>query len=210
MVAWIETKSEIDDELLDRRRELHTELAGAIGTHERVESNEPHAERVRTLRDEHPDASEPDDPERLAVQLDAHPLRTVPRAGLQIGARLGHVAGLGEQQRQSVLGRREDVRLRRVDDHHAAAGGLGDVDVVEPDSGPADDDEIRRRLEHLGRHLGGAADHERLRARDRDEQLLRREAGLHVDIEARGTHGVEPSFGERFGDENARWPSPRG
>ena len=50
-----------------------------------------------------------------------------------------------------------------VHDHHAAPRRLGDVDVVEPDAGPADDDEIVAGVEHLGRDLGRAADHERVR-----------------------------------------------
>ena len=65
---------------------------------------------------------------------------------LQVGVRLRHVARLREQQRDRVLGRREDVRLRRVHDHHAAPGRLRDVDVVEADAGPADDDEVGARL----------------------------------------------------------------
>ena len=66
----------------------------------------------------------------------------LPPTGLERGVRLRHVAGLREEQRHRVLGGREDVRLRRVDHHHAAAGGRLDVDVVEADAGPADDDEV--------------------------------------------------------------------
>ena len=145
LVAWIVTKSQIANELFDRRHELHAELAGALGAHERVVGDEPHAERVGALRDEHADAPEPDDAERLAVQLDAFPLRAVPLPALQVGVRLRHVARLREQQRERVLGGREDVRLRRVHDHHAAPRRLGDVDVVEADAGPADDDEVGAR-----------------------------------------------------------------
>jgi len=61
----------------------------------------------------------------------------------------GDVASLREQQRHGLLGCREDVGLRRVDHHHAALGGGVDVDVVEPDAGPAHHDEVGRRLEHL-------------------------------------------------------------
>ena len=192
------------DELFDRGHELHAELARAIGAHERVVRDEPHAERVRALGDEHADAAEADDAERLAVQLDALPLRAVPLPGLEVGVRLRHVARLREQQRERVLGRREDVRLRRVDDHHAAPRRLGDVDVVEADAGPADDDEVGARGEHLGGDLRRAADHQRGRARrPRPSSCCRREAGLHVDVEAGGAHRVEPAFGERFGDEDA-------
>ena len=105
-----------------------------------------------------------------------------------------------------MLGRRQDVRLRRVHDHHAAARRLRDVDVVEPDAGPPDHHEVVGRGEHLGRHLGRAADHERGDTGERREQLLGREADLHLDVEPRGAHRVEAAFGERFGDEDALVP----
>ena len=47
------------------------------------------------------------------------------------------------------------------------------VDVVEPDARATDDDEIRAGLEHRRRDLRGAADHQRGRARDRGDELLR-------------------------------------
>ena len=142
---WIVRKSAVAHELLERRHELDAELAGPVGAHVRVVGDEPHAERERTLRDEHADAAEADDAERLAVELDALPPRAVPLAGLEVGVGLRDVARLREQQRDRVLGRREHVRLRRVHDHHAAPGRRGDVDVVEADAGPADDDEVGRR-----------------------------------------------------------------
>ncbi len=76
------------------------------------------------------------------MELDALPLRAFPLAGDQRGMGLGDVAGLGQQQSHGVLGRREDVRLRSVDDHHAALGGRGGVDVVEPDAGPSHDHQV--------------------------------------------------------------------
>ena len=109
------------DELLEPVDELHAELAGPLAADERVVGDELHAERERPLRDEHADAAEADDPERLAVQLDALPAAAVPLAALQVGVGLGDVAGLRQQQRDRVLGRRQHVRLRGVDHHHAAA-----------------------------------------------------------------------------------------
>ena len=69
----------------------------------------------------------------------------------------GDVAGLGQQQGHRVLGGRQHVGLRGVDDHHALAGGGLGVDVVEADAGPADDDQVGARLEHLGGDLRGAS-----------------------------------------------------
>ena len=54
-------------------------------------------------------------------------------------------------------------------------GRRGDVDVVEADTGPADDDEVASGVEHFGGDPGRAADHEGGRARDRLEELLGRQ-----------------------------------
>ena len=112
-------------------------------------------------------------PSVLSASSTPSHLRALPAAGLQGGVGLGHVAGLGQQQRHRVLGGREDVRLRGVDHHHAAVGGGLDVDVVEADAGPADDDEVGAGGEHLGGDVGGGADDQGVGALDRLEQLRR-------------------------------------
>ena len=119
--------------------QIDVHLPGPLGGDERVVGDEPHPERHGPLRDELADATEADDAERLVGELDALPLRPLPPAGDERGVGLRHVAGLGQQQRHGLLGGREDVRLRGVDDHHALAGGRLDVDVVETDAGPPDD-----------------------------------------------------------------------
>ena len=48
----------------------------------------------------------------------------------------GDVPGRREQEPDRVLGGAHDVRLRRVDHHHARLGGGLHVDVVQPDAGP--------------------------------------------------------------------------
>ena len=69
--------------------------------------------------------------------------RALPAALHERRVRLRHVARDGQQQRDRVLGRRDDVRLRRVADEDAAAGGRGDVDVVDADARPADHAQAR-------------------------------------------------------------------
>ena len=113
--------------------------AAPLGRHVRVEGDEAHPEGPGPVGDELADASETDDAQRLVGELDALPLAPLPAAIDEGGVRLRDVAGLGEQQRHRVLGSRDDVRLGGVDDHHAAGGGGVEVDVVEPDPGPADD-----------------------------------------------------------------------
>ena len=122
---------------------------GALVAHEELATDDAHPERPRPLRDEHADAPEPDDAERLVVQLDALPPGTVPVAGVEVAVGLGDVARHREEQRHRVLGVGERDRVGRVHHHHAAAGRRLDVDVVDADPGAADDDELVARLEDL-------------------------------------------------------------
>jgi hypothetical protein len=158
---------------------------------------------VGALRDEHAHPAEAEDAERLAVQFHAFPTGPVPVPCVQVGVGLRDVARLREQQRDRVLGRREDVRLGRVHHHHAAPGCFGDVDVVEPDAGPPDDDEVTARGQHLGRHAGRAPDDQRGRTPHRVEELLGRQPGALLDVETGRSHRFDAARGERFGDEDA-------
>ena len=99
--------------------------------------------------------------------------------------RLRDVARLRQQQRDRLLGGADDVGLRRVHDHDAAAGGLLDVDVVEADPGARDDLEVGRRRQHLGGDLRGAADDQGVVGPDLPDQVALRQVGAHVDLEVR-------------------------
>ncbi len=138
----------LGDDLVERHQ-LDAELAGPVGGHERVVGDEAHPEAAGPVGDELADAPEPDDAERLVGQLDALPAAALPAPGDERRVGLGDVAGLGEQQRHRVLGGRDDVALRGVDDHHAAPRGRLDVDVVETDAGPADDEQVGAGGEHV-------------------------------------------------------------
>ena len=80
-------------------------------------------------------------------------------------------------------------------------GGL-DVDVVEADAGPADDDQSSAPLEHLGGDLGGRAD-DQARAHRGCRCSSSVEVELHVDLVAGGAQAVEAAFGDLFGDKDA-------
>ena len=165
-----------------QRHEVDAHLPRPVAGHVRVVGNQPHTERERALGDEGTDAAEADDAERLAVELDALPSRPLPLAGLQRGVGLGDVAGLGEQQGDGLLGRREDVRLRRVDDHHAAPRGGCDVDVVDTDARSADDDQILGRVQHRLGDLRRRADDQRLGTPNGVQQLIWRQSQPDVDL----------------------------
>ena len=122
---------------LVERQQLDAHVPGPVGRDVGVVGAQAHAEGQRPLGHQGTDATEADDAEGLAVQLDAFPFRALPLAGHQGGVGLGDVAGLGQQQGHGVLGGRQDVRLGGVHHHDAASGGRFDVDVVEADAGPA-------------------------------------------------------------------------
>ncbi len=194
-----------------QRHELDAQLAGPVLGHERVVGHQPHPEGVGPLGHQLADAAEAHHAEHLVRQLDALPAGPLPAALDQRGVRLGDVAGLGQQQRHGVLGRRQDVRLRRVDHHHAPLGGRVDVDVVEADAGPAHHHQVRAGLQHLAGHLGGGADDEGGRPVHDVDQLVGVEPEPDIDHVAGVTEPLEPAVGDLLGHEDARhraqvWP----
>ena len=128
----------------------HAHLGGAAGLHVGVVGDHVHAERGQPVRDEHADAAEPDDAERLLEQLDAGVAAALPLPARQRRVGRADVAGRGEHQGHGELGGAGDVGGRRVDDHHAVLRRGRHVDVVEADPGPGHDLEPRRGEQCLG------------------------------------------------------------
>ena len=204
LVAWIVTKSQIATSSSIGRHELHAELAGAIGAHERVVRDEPHAERVRTLRDEHADAAEADDAERLAVQLDAFPLRAVPRGrpsrsafacGTLRACASSSASVCSAAERMFDCGAFTTITPRRV---ASATSTLSRPMPARPTTTRSVPAASTSAVTWVALRITSAAT-----PGIAAQQLLGREAGLDVDVEAGGAHRVEPALGEGFGDENA-------
>ena len=144
---WIVMKSARSTTSVDGVQQFDAHLAGPTRRHVRIERDQAHPEGRRSLSHQGPDAPESDDSEGLPVKLDALPLLSLPPAPDQSRVGLRNVAGLREEQSDRVLGGREDVRLRRVDDQNAVTRCGIDVDVVEPDPGTADDLQVVGLLE---------------------------------------------------------------
>ena len=186
---------------LVERQQFDTHLPCPVGGHERVVGDDVHAERLGPIGDELADATEADRPPSVLSASSTPSHRdALPATGGQRGVGLRDVAGLGEQQRHRVLGGGDDVALRGVDHHHAAAGGRLDVDVVEADAGAADDEQLVGVLEDLGGDLGRRSDDQRLRAADVHQQIV--EIELHVDVVACGAEPIEATFGDFFSDKD--------
>ena len=208
---WMVMKSRLAEQLL-QRHQPDAELRGAAGLDVGVVGDQRDAEGGQPLGDQDADPAEPDDADGLVGDLDAHELRPLPRPLAQGRVGGGDLPGRGEQQRDGVLGGADDVRRRRVDDHDAALGRRGDVDVVQADAGAGDHLQVRRGGQGLGVDLGGAPDHHRRRVGESREQ--RRPVGAVdvPDLDVAPEH-LQDARGQLFGDQDdgqrapARWRS---
>ncbi len=129
----------------------------------------------------------------------ALPLAALPLSGLERRVGLGDVAGLGEEKCHRLFGRGENVRDGGVDDHDAQFRRLDDVDVVETNTGAANDDHVARRLQRRRVDFGGRTDDQRVRAGHGFEELRGRESETDVDLVARVTQLLQTGVGDLFG-----------
>ena len=193
----------LGDERLDRRHELHTELAGPIGAHERVVRDEPHAERVGTLRDEHADAPEADDAERLVVELDAFPRLRFQRPATRSACACGMLRACASSSASECsaaestfdCGALTTITPRRV---ASATSTLSSPMPARPTTTRSGAAASTSASTWVALRITNAA----TPGQHRDELLLR-EPDLLVDLEAGGAHQLETARGDRFGDEDA-------
>ena len=184
------------EQIVDRQQ-LDVQLAGRRGVEEGVVGHDLHLEAAGAVRHPLADAAEADDPDRLALKLDAGDL-AVPLPRPHRGVGLGHPAGEREEQREGVLGGRHQVGRGRVDDQDAELGRGGHVDVVDADAGAPHHLELLAGAEQLGGGLGGAAHDQGVEVGEdlgQARALLRRELidlrpGLLEQLEAGGVEGV--------------------
>ena len=154
-------------------------------------------------RDARADLAEAHDADGLARELGADELRLLPAALRHRGGRLRHAPQEREEHRERVLDGGDDVARRRVEDDDAARGGRGHVDVVDPDAGPSDDGELRRRGEEGRVDLRRAADEQRVGVLQGREQLLARGPGDVDDLVPGLAQELEPGARDLFGDDDA-------
>ena len=143
-------------------------LVGDVG----VVGDESHAKGHRALGHQGTNLAQTNDTEGLAVEFHAFPLRTLPLSVLQGRVGLRDVASLRQNERHGLLGGREDVRDGGIHHHHAQFRRLGDVNVVEADTGATDHDQVLARFERGGVNLRRGANNQRVRADNGVEKCL--------------------------------------
>ena len=136
------------------------------------------------------------------MQLDAFVLRAIPPAALQRRICGRDVARLCKHQRDRVLGRAQNIRLRRVDDEHPSPRRRLEIDVVDADPRATDDLQLRPTLEQLCVGLRRRPNDQGVVIADDVEQLLAGKVGPNVDLDALIAQAGDPCVGDRFRDEN--------
>src|ERR1044072_5195741 len=73
---------------LIERRQLDFEIARLFGRDKRIVCDDHHSHRTRTRSHDSPDATQPDDAERLALQFNANKFLAIPAPRFETAARL--------------------------------------------------------------------------------------------------------------------------
>ena len=175
--------------VLDRRDPPHLKGREPLVADVRIVGDERHAEGVGATGDLAADPAEPDDAERLPLELLAGELRPVPLAFAHRHDRVGQVAQQAEDIAEEQLGDGDGIARRRIDHGDAESRRRFHVDVVDADAGPADDAQPSAAFQQLGGDLRRAPTDQRVIVPDALEQLLRRQSRNDVDRE-------RPLFGE--------------
>ncbi len=116
---------------------------------------------------------------------------------------LGDRAGDRERHRDGVLCGGSDVALRRVRDDHAVVGGGVDVDVVDADAGPADDDEVESGPEQRLVDARARPDDQAVDVGDGVVERLALQFVAGLDGVSRLAESLQPGLRDRVGDEHS-------
>ncbi len=187
-------------QLLRRRGGLDSQLPEAVERNVRVVGHDPHAQAERAAGYLPADPPEAHDPEGLPRELDTGEPLALPSSRGERGVCLGHVARNCEEQRDGVLGCRDDGRLGRVRDHDAPPGRRVHVDVVDPHPRSPDDLQAACPLDEPGVEVRPRADDDRLELTDDRSEIG---VGILDHVEARAEQ-LEPGFGDGLPDQDAR------
>ncbi len=187
--------------------QLDAVMGGLLGRDVRVGADDDHLHGAGSIGDRLTDLPETDDAERPAAQLETGELGPRPFATPDAGVGRGRPPRDAVEQRERVFGGRDRVAGRCVDDRDAGTGRRLEVDVVDADAGPTDDDQPAARGDQPGIDLDLAADDQRVVLGQDRRQLLAGAADALVDL-VLGGEEVDALPRHRLGDEDPHAPVP--
>ena len=180
---------------------LDTDLDGALCRQERVIGQHLHLQANRTVGRDRADITTADDAECLAGQLDTHEFRLFPFAGMGGFVGLRDLAGDREHHRNRMFRRGDGIAERGVHDHHTLGGGRFQVDVINADTGTADNLQIVGGFDQFCCRLGGGADGEAIILTDDFTNFCRGHAGLEIHFDATVAKDFDGARAQFVGDE---------
>jgi len=160
---------------------LDTEVRDSLRREIRVRHQNNHPERLRPVHYFRADPASPDHAERLAAQLSTPDRGSLPPALVHGSIRGRDPASGRQQQTEGQLGGGTSIPGRGVENGHTSPGGCGEIDVVGPHAGSADDFEPVRRLDQRPIDQRTAADKEACRARHSLLELVPRQIRQVLD-----------------------------
>ena len=185
-----------------QRHQRHNAVAGHFFGHIGIAGDDPHCEPQRPLGHQPSDPAQPQNSQRFVAQLYSLPARPLPPSVGQRGVGLGDISGLGQEQGHSVLGGRDDVGQGVIDHQHPVIGSRVHIHVVQAHPGPAHDHQLAPRIEHLGSHLGGRPDDQRLELHNRFQQLSRGQPCADIYFMPSVAELGQPAVGDLLGNQN--------
>src|SRR5260370_4529184 len=105
---------------LVQRYRFDFKILGLFRGYERIMRYDLHAKSTRARSHSSADATQPDDAQGLALQLDADETLPFPLSLLDAAIGLRHVAGQRNQKGHRMFGGRDGVAVRRIHHHDAA------------------------------------------------------------------------------------------
>ena len=129
--------------------EFHTKLGSTSRVGIRVIGNDLGFECSKALREKLTDVTKSDDADGLVEDFYALKRRTLPFAIAQSFIRGRNLPCGSHQQRNSLLTCRVNIRGRSIGDHDTTFGSRFNVDVVQANTGTANDAQVRCCLEHF-------------------------------------------------------------
>ena len=89
-----------------------------------------------------------------------------------------------EHHGNGMFRRGDGIAEGRVHHHHTGGRRGGGIDIVDTDTGPANDLQVRRLGQNLFRHLGRGPDGEAVIITDDLKQFISRQAGFEIGLQA--------------------------
>ena len=167
-----------------------------------IGTQDDHLHRPGTVGDRLPDLAETDDPEGPSTELQAREFAPLPFAAAHARVGRGRPAGDAIEQRERVLGGRDRVAGRCVDDRDAGPGRGVEIDVVDADARPADDEEPRAGGDQRRIDRDLAPDDQRLVVGQDRRELAVGAADPLVDLVTSGCEEIEALARDALGDED--------